>query len=128
MIRELFEDMPGIMTIFCILILIMGFFLLDSVMGIPEHHTGTVVDKHYKPERHSSGTGVGMAGGKTAVVYTSSHESEAFLLMVKTSEGRIETVKCEPELYYEKEIGNNLEFKIRKGRATGFKWNVEGVR
>jgi len=128
MIRDLFKELPEVAWLTTLLLLTLAFLILDIAMAVPEHHLGTIVDKQYKPERNSSGTGVGMAGGKTAVVYSSSHESEAFLMMVKTYDGHVETTNCPPDLYYQKEIGDPLEFVIRQGRFTGVDWCVKGVR
>jgi hypothetical protein len=126
--RDLFEYSPAAGVIVIIVILSLALITLDSLMGVPEQLQGTVLEKHYVPERSSTGTGVGSAGGKTAVVITSEHDPEKFLVMVRTPAGKIETVKCSPELYYQKEVGDQLQFRIKRGRFTGSKWSVKGLR
>jgi len=132
MIREMFEDMlemPVISGIFALIFLGILFITADSLMSKPEFYTGNVIDKHYSARSQRTGTGVGVTtGGQTAVVVTSTSEPEKFLLMVKTKSGSVVTVKCKPELYYEKEIGSPIEFAIFKGRFTGMSWGIQGVR
>jgi hypothetical protein len=129
MIREMFEDMPVISSILALILLGLVFICIDGLMSKPEFYSGNVVDKHYSAESHRTGAGVGVtSGGQTGVVMTSESEPEKFLLMVKTKTGNVVTAKCKPELYYEKEIGQEIEFVIYKGRFTGLSWAVRGVR
>lgn len=129
MIREMFEDMPVISSIFALILIGLIFILTDGLMSKPEYFSGNVIDKHYKAESHRTGTGVGVtSSGQTGVVMTSESEPEKFLLMVKTENGKVVTAKCKPELYYQKEIGQSIEFAVYKGRFTGMSWSVRGVR
>lgn len=129
MIRDMFEDMPIVSSLIAIFILGLAFFLIDGIASKPEPFYGTVIDKHYKAERNSTGTGYGMtSSGKSCVIVTSEHESEKFLLMVKTDNGKVVTVECEPELYYEKQVGQKIDCKAYKGFFTGSTWSMYGVR
>ena len=129
MIREMFEDMPIVSSIIAIVILGLGFILIDGIASKPEAFYGNVIDKHYEVESHRTGTGVGVtSSGKTGVVMTFESEPEKFLLMVKTESGKIVTVKCEPELYYQKEIGERIDCNAYKGLFTGMVWSLYGVR
>lgn len=125
----MFDDMPVISSIFVLILIGLVFILTDVLMSKPEYFSGNVIDKHYKAKSHRTGTGVGVtSSGKTGVVMTSESEPEKFLLIVKTENGRVVTAKCEPELYYQKEIGQSIEFAIYKGRFTGMAWSVRCVR
>ena len=125
----MFEDMPIVSSLIAIIILGLAFFLIDGIASKPEPFYGTVIDKHYKAERNSTGTGYGMtSSGKSGVIVTSEHESEKFLLMVKTDNGKVITVECKPELYYEKQVGQKIDCKAYKGFFTGSTWSMYGVR
>jgi hypothetical protein len=129
MIREMFEDMPIVSSIIAIFILGIAFILIDGIASKPKPFYGSVIDKHYKAERNSTGTGYGMtSGGSSGVIITSEHESGKFLLMVKTESGEVVTVECEPELYYEKQIGQKIDCNAYKGLLTGWTWSMYGVR
>lgn len=125
----MFEDMPIVSSLIAIFILGLAFFLIDGIASNPEPFYGSVIDKHYKAGRNSTGTGYGMtSSGKSGVIVTSEHESEKFLLMVKTDNGKVVTVECEPELYYEKQVGQKIDCKAYKGFFTGSTWLMYGVR
>ena len=125
----MFEDMPIVSSLIAIIILGLAFFLIDGIASKPEPFYGTVTDKHYKAERNSTGTGYGMtSSGKRGVIVTSEHESEKFLLMVKTDNGKVITIECKPELYYEKQVGQKIDCKAYKGFFTGSTWLMYGVR
>lgn len=127
MIREFFENMPILSIILVIAILSVAFIIVDGVMSKPVPFYGTVVDKHYKAEINSSGTGYGMtSSGKSGVIFTSQHEAEEFLLIVKTGNGNLVTVECEPELYYKKEVGQKINCNAYKGYFTGWTWSLCG--
>jgi hypothetical protein len=129
MIREMFEDMPVISSILLLILLGFVFICLDVFFAKSVYDSGNVVDKHYSAESHKTGTGVGVtSSGQTGVVITSSSEPEKFLLIIKTNSGKVITAKCEPELYYQKEIGNQIEVAICKGRFTGLTWSIYGIR
>lgn len=124
-----FEDMPIVSSIIAIIILGLTFLLIDGIASKPEPFYGSVIDKHYKAERNITGTGYGMtSNGTSGVIVTSEHECEKFLLMVKTENGNVVTVECEPELYYEKQIGQKIYCKAYKGFFTGSTWSMYGVR
>jgi hypothetical protein len=125
----MFEDMPIVRSLITIFILVLTFFLIDGIASKPEPLYGSVIDKHYKAERNSTGTGYGMTiSGKSDVIVTSEYEIEKFLLMVKTDNGKVVNVECEPELYYEKQVGQKIDCKAYKGFFTGSTWSMYGVR
>jgi hypothetical protein len=125
----MFEYMPVISSILALILIGLVFICIDGLMSKTEFYSGKVIDKHYSAESHRTGTGVGVtSSGQTGVVMTSESEPEKFLLMVKTKTGNVVTAECKPELYYEKEIGQEIEFAIYKGRFTGMSWSVRGVR
>jgi hypothetical protein len=129
MIRDMFEDMPIISSIIAIFILGLAFLLIDGIASKPEPFYGSVIDKHYKAERTSVGTGTAVgSNGSVGVVTTTETDTEEFLIMVKTETGEIVTVKCEPELYYEKQVGQKIDCKAYKGLFTGATWSMYVVR
>lgn len=129
MIRKMFEDMPIVSSIISIFILGLALFLIDGIASKLEPFYGSVIDKHYKAERNSTGTGYGMtSSGKSGVIVTSEYESEKFLLMVKTESGEVVTVECESTLYYKKEVGQKIDCEAYKGYFTGSTWSMYGVR
>lgn len=125
----MFEDMPILSSIIAIVILATAFFLIDGIASKPEAFYGKVIDKHYKAERTSVGTGTAVgSNGNVGVVTTTEVDPEEFLIMVKTESGKIVTVKCEPELYYEKKIGERIDCNAYKGLFSGMVWSNRGVR
>lgn len=125
----MFEDMPIVSSIMAIVFFGIVFVITDSLVLNSEIYNGYVVDKRYQAESNKIGTGVGVSSsGKSAIVITSESEPEKFLIMVKTEDGKISTVKCSPELYYKKEIGDKIQFKANKGMFTGIVWSLRGVK
>jgi hypothetical protein len=128
MIREIFEENPISGSIISILFLGIIFLLVDVFFSVPESFNGIVIDKHYKQEINTTGTGYGMTNnGQSGVIMTSQHESEKFLLMVKTESGQIFTVECSPELYYEKKLNQKINCNSYKGYFTKNIWSNYGV-
>jgi hypothetical protein len=129
MIREMFKDMPIASTLIAIFFLFFILFLIDGLASKPESFYGSVIDRNYKAEINGTGVGYGMtSSGKGGVIVTSEHQSEKFLLMVKTEKGDVVTVECEPELYYEKQAGQKIHCKHYKGFFTGLIWSTYGVK
>jgi hypothetical protein len=119
--------MSIITTTLMVFVILFAFISLDGLLPTAEYHSGHVVDKHYTAESKRTGTGFGVTGGgQTGVIITTEREPENYLLMVRAENGEIVTVKCEPELYYEKEIGEPVEFVVYKGWFTGMSWGARG--
>ena len=114
MIRGIFDNILFIVAIIAILTL--STLLIDCIASKPEAFHGNVIDKHYKAESTSVSTGtiVGSNGG-VGVATTTDYEPEGFLIMVEIESGIIVTVKCEPELYYQKEVGERIECNAYRG-------------
>ena len=129
MIREFFEDSPVFSSLMAIIVLGLVFLLIDGIASKPYPFDGIVMDKQYKAEVNSTGTGYGiMSNGKSGMIITHQHEEEEFLLMVKTSNKEVVTVKCSAGLYYEKEIGQKIECNASKGFFTGKVLSMHGIR
>ena len=125
----MFEEMPIGSSLIAIFMLGLAFFLIDGIAVKAEPFHGSVIDKHYKDERNSTGTGYGMTNsGKSGVILTSEYESEKFLLMVKTEGGNVVTVECEPELYYKKQVNQEIDCEAYKGFFTGVTWSMYCLR
>lgn len=92
---------------------------LDSVLGSPVRKTGVVAEKHYKAESDSVGTGVGMAGGNMAVVTTSSHDDEDYILFVDVKEmDAYEKVSVSARDYKNAKSGDKIMLIYSKGKWT----------
>lgn len=129
MIRDMFEEMPILSSIIALLFSGVLFIIVDMINSDSEPFYGVIVDKHYKAEINSTGTGYGMtSSGKMGMVTTSQRESEDFLVMVKTDRGGIYTVSVSAELYYEKEIGNKIDCVKHIGLFTGIVWGYKGIK
>ncbi len=128
MIKELFEDMPIFTSIIALIVLGIVFILIDEIGAKAEPFNGTIVDKQYKAERSTTGVGtVTSSSGQVGTVVTSQTDPEAFLIMVKTGNGKIVTVECTAELYYQKEIGQEINCNYYRGLITGYVWSSKGV-
>jgi hypothetical protein len=125
-IRLIFDDIPIIINILIIILfLLFIFFLIDGIASKPESFYGYVIDKNYKSESNTSGIGYLMTNtGKGGVILTSEYESEKFILIVKNEKGNIVSVECEPEIYYEKQVGQKIYCKAYKGRFTGLTYSM----
>ncbi|MBE7671577.1 hypothetical protein F7649_10680 [Tenacibaculum piscium] len=123
------KDMPIMSSVIALIILGVTFIVIDVINAKPKQFYGTIIDKHYKAERNSNGTGYGMtSNGKMGVVVTSESEPEKFLVMVEIENGKIFTVECSPELYYKKQIGEKIECNNHICSFTGMSWSKKGVR
>ena len=112
-----------------IIILTVTFFSVDWIGARSETFYGYVVDKHYQAADNSIGSGMVVnSNGDTGVLTTYEQKREKFLLIVKTENGKIVTVECEPELYYGKKINEQIECEVYKGLITGSVWSLSGVR
>ena len=106
-------------------LLVLVFIGVDGVASEPEAFSGVVVDKQYKAEQNSTGMGY---GGDAGVIVTTAHDAEEFLLLVKVEDGKIATVKCEPEIYYQKKVGQKIDCKAYRGYFTGWVWLLRGEK
>ena len=129
MIREMFKEMPIVSSLMLIFILGLVFVTIDGLASKPEPFTGSVIDKYYQAEKNSTSTGFGTTSdGKSGVIVTTQHANQKFLLMVKNENGNIVTVECTSELYYEKQIGQQIYCKAYKGFFTGSIWSMHGIK
>lgn len=106
-----------------------AFIIVDVFCGNFVYYNGTVIDKHYEPEQTSSGVGSAIAtNGQVGIVSTFDHESEKFLLMVKKQNGEIVTTESEPEIYYQKKIGDVVVCKAYIGKWSIVDWTNETIK
>ena len=110
---------------------LLGFLLLLLVDGLASttvQHQGVVLDKHYEAERSGLGTGTAITpDGEVGIVTTTESEPEQFVLMIRTEDQKVITVKCKPELFYQKEVGDAMVYVVNRGLLTGWVWSVEPV-
>lgn len=110
-----------VITLFIALVIIYGIYsLIDSVFSIAYESTGKIIDKLYKPDHSSSGTGVGMtSGGQMAMVSTSNYDPEEWFFVVKDDEDNaVIKVFCSMEFYYKHSLGDKIEFEWELGRLS----------
>jgi hypothetical protein len=76
---------------------------------------GTVIDRYYKAESVRT---LVSEDGDVAV----ESEEESFTLVIKSPRGKVITVKSSPELFYIKDVGDDLDCVSYIGWFTGIKW------
>lgn len=129
MIRDIVNENPILSVILFLCFLGLSVFLLDGISCKTKTLRGNVIDKHYKPEQNSTGTGYGMtSNGQNGVIVTHEYEHEKFLLILKSRGGKIFTVESNPELYYKKQIGDPVRFDVYLGRITGIEYGSLAIR
>lgn len=129
MIKDIFQHMPILGGIMAIMLLLIAGYFVDRVGSKSVSVSGIVVDKHYKAERNSNGVGYGTSSsGNTGMVVTSSRESEKFLIMVRSNEGHIVTTESTADIFYSKEIGDDVVFEAYKGWITGIVYTNRMVK
>lgn len=114
-----------------IVILIVSFlvcFSIDIFAYQSEKLNGIVIDKHYKGEQTSIGTGAVYVNGKVGVTTNVNVDSEKFLVMVKMLDENIVVVDCSAELYYKKEKGDILFFEYSTGYFTDIVYGIDGLK
>lgn len=121
-------ELPFLTIITGIIIAVLILTLVDGIFYQPEDMKGIIVDKHYKAERNSIGTGTAITSNGVGIVTTTEVDPEEFLVMTKDVTGKIVTVKCSPELYYKKEFGDTIYFNANKGLITDIIWSYKGVK
>jgi len=125
-IKDLFREMPIISTLISLLLFGLIFILIDGICSEKQPFSGIVVDKHYKAESTSVGTGVVNTGNGSGVVTMVETDPEKFLVMVRTKDGQIFTVECEPTLYYAKNMNDEIYCHHQIGLFTKSIWSSYG--
>lgn len=129
MIRELFKEAPYLMGACGLLIGFLIFLLVDGLASTVTQQQGTVVDKHYEAERSGLETGTAVTtDGEVGIVTTVETTPEQFVIMIKTSDQEVITLKCEPKLFYQKEPGDPMSYQVRRGLFTGWTWSVRPAK
>ena len=101
-------------------------FLVDLLASQPVTYSGTVLDKHYEAERSDLGTGAAITpDGEVGIVMTTDSTPEQFVLMIRTEDQKVITVKCKPELFYQKKIGDSMVYVVNRGLLTGWVWSIK---
>lgn len=101
--------------------------LIDILGYKTDCFCGNVMDKQYVEERISTGDHYIIRKGGTFYETRTNYEPERFLIIVETETGEFHSVKCEPDLYYRKEIGDQIECEAFKGLFTGLVYARRGV-
>lgn len=93
------------------LIIYVIYNIIDSLKYEWYETTGTIIDKHYKPEHYSTGVGVMPNGsGGMSTIITSNTEPEDWFVMVKLDTGKVVKVSdLTPEYYYDVKIGTKVD-------------------
>ena len=128
MIRTFFKEAPYVAGIFGVLLGFLLLLLVDGLALTTVQHRGVVLDKHYEAERSGLGTGTAITSdGEVGIVTTTESEPEQFVLMIRTEDQRVITLKCTPELFYQKDVGDAMVYAVHRGLFTGWVWSVEPV-
>lgn len=104
------------------------FFSIDFFAYQSKKLNGIVIDKNYKGEQTSVGTGTVFVNGKVGTTTNVSVDSEKFLVMVKMLDEDVVTVDCSAELYYKKEKGDILFFEYYTGYFTDIVYGIDGIK
>jgi hypothetical protein len=129
MFKDILEETPVLGVLLIASILLLVFFIADAVFTTQKFFSGVVIDKRYAPEMTSTGVGTGVTSdGKPAAVVTTSHVDEKFLLMTKCTNGKVFTVKCSPEIFYTKSVGDTLFFTTSNGLFTGNTYSTKSTK
>jgi len=120
------ESLLTAIIVLVALILLFGFVDIFFSKEIP--FNGIVIDKHYKSDTSSYGTGVVYTSKGMAVVNTYQSSPEEFLVTVKKPNGEVITVSCEASLYYGKKINQSISCISDVGYFTKNVWFNECVK
>lgn len=128
-IKDMFTERYVFKGIFLIIIICFTFSIIDILGSKEELHNAIVIDKHYITERKSVGSGTSInSDGTIGIVQTKEVSPEQFLLIVETNNGQIFTVKCNPEFYYYKKLGDQIQIKAYKGLLTDAIHNIKTIK
>lgn len=97
---------------------------LDAAIGHKTVHHGEVIDKAYRAKTTKPHM---QQVGKT-IMTTTRTVPEKWIIMVKIKDGRIITAKSTPETYYEKEIGDEVEYKHWVGGLYGICYSTKVIK
>jgi len=122
-IKDFFEDFGIIGAIMSLIIILFIGMMIDGLCCSKYEYKAIVVDKHYKAEESSVGTGTAYTSKGMAVVTTYQHSDEEYLLIVKDYDGNITTVKCEANLYYDKKVNQEVDCYNKIGFFTKMVWS-----
>jgi hypothetical protein len=122
--KSLFKEFPVLSWLTVVLLLALTVLITDMITITPTYAHGKVVDKHYKAG--SSNTRLVHKADKTTIMVTDT-DTEAFLIMIRSKEGSIITAKSNSNLYYRKEIGDDVRYAANIGRIFGKVWSVRAV-
>ena len=124
--REIIEDLGAAFYIVLAIVILVCFFCVD-LFGADYVTEGQaeILEKVYSPSETSTGTGVGVgSNGGTAIVTTTSHKSEKFILIVRKANNDIQSIECTPDYYYSKEEGESISISKKVGYLTGWTYKT----
>lgn len=126
--KDFFEDEPILTLIFSLIFFAFLFLIVDVMFSESISFSGIVVDKHYKAESSSVGTGTAYTSKGMAVVTTYQSSPEEYSFAVKDRLGNIVTANCEANLYYKKELTQKVECYNDVGFFSKIIWCTRAVR
>jgi hypothetical protein len=126
--KDFFKYEPLTATLLVLIVVIISFGFVDIFFSKEIHFNGIVIDKHYKSESSSVGTGVVYTSKGMAIVNTYQSSPEEFLVMVKKPNGEVFTVSCEASLFYSKKINQSISCVSDVGYFTKNVWFNECLK
>lgn len=125
MFMGLINENPKLIILsFCLFLI--GFFCADVYSGKEKHEKVLIVDKIYVPEKRSTSYHVTTSSdGKPSGHYVTNHERQHFLFMVKNNQNKIKKLDVKAEVYYSKNINDEIWVKIGIGGISRFTYYVE---
>lgn len=122
---ELFEETPIVSSVLLLFLLAIALIISDAIFHTDKPFEGIIMDKHYKSEENSTGTGTTInSDGNIGIITTSSHSDEKFLLIIKTIDGQYKTAESTPETYYTKKVGDKISGAEHIGKILGICWET----
>ena len=107
---------PNLALLSIVFLFIIGCLCYNGFSAEEVHFDGEVIDKHYTPETGGSGSGVSSNGG---VVFVDTSDPEAFSMIVRKSDKIVFSIKTEPSVYYNVQVGDKVECVELIGSLTG---------
>lgn len=125
-IKDFFRDVPILSAIMALFIVVLVFLTLDGLFSNKTQFNGIVIDKQYKLESTSVGTGIihNNNNGPT-VISTIDTEPEKFVIIVQSKNGHIYTANSTKEIYYTKSKGQIVNCYHNIGLFSNSIWSTE---
>lgn len=127
MLLDFINENPKMLVLgFCVSFI--SFFCYDIHKGKKEYQEVQIVDKIYVPERTNTSYRVSVTpNGETNTRTVTNVEKEKFLFMLKNKQGKIKKLKVAPEIYYKKNVKDEILIEMGKGGITNIVYYITPI-